>query len=171
MTRALVAIVSRLLETEYLSIYLIDPSTGKLQMPCARNFSETERIEALREELRRLASPMIEVGRGILAVPLIGMMNAERFTLVAEKVLPVVVEKRVRAVIIDLTGIEIMDTDAVTQLVRLRSAISLLGCRCIVSGIRFEIAKQMMELGGDFDMGATFRTLSQALGFVARKAA
>ena len=75
------------------------------------------------------------------------------------------------AVIIDLTGIEIMDADAVTQLVRLRSAISLLGCRCIVSGIRFDIAKQIMELVGDFDMGATFRTLSQALGFVARKAA
>jgi anti-anti-sigma factor len=277
LTHALVTIVSRLLETEYLSIYLVDPSTGDLLMPCARNFSEAERLEALRtamerhpgrvmrtqetlhvpdvvadqaknsqeskrsfqvrsrlwmpvvcngvsvgamglaamrthaynelhvsvlgfackiaattyssikneagllgkldliekqkEELRRLASPMIEVGHGILAVPLIGTMDAERFTIVAEKVLPAIVDKRVRAVIIDLTGIEVMDSDAVAQLGRLRSAISLLGCRCIISGIRFEIAKQMMDAGSDFDLGATFRTLSQALGFVTRKAA
>lgn len=279
LTQALVTIVSRLLDTEYLSIYLIEPSTGELLMPYARNFSEAERLEALRTamdrhpgrvmrtqetlhvpdviadrqknsqeskrsfqvkarlwmpivcdgasvgamglaamrthaynelhvavlgfacqiaattyasianeerllrkvefieqqkvELRRLASPMIEVGQGMLAVPLIGTMASERFTIIAERLLPMVIEKRASAVIIDLTGIELMDADAVSQLVRLRSAISLLGCRCIVSGIRFDIAKQMMELGGAFEMGSgtTFRTLSQALHFVTRSTA
>ena len=277
LTRALVAIVSRLVESEYLSIYMIDPGTGQLLMPYARNFSEAERIEALRtamdrhpgrvmrtqetlhvpvvvadqqkntqeskrsfqvkarlwmpivcgetsvgamglaamrthaynelhvavlgfackiaatayaaianedrllrkvdfieeqqKELRRLASPMIEVAQGILALPLIGTMDSERFTMIAEKLLPAVVDKRARAVIIDLTGIEVMDADAVSQLVRLRSAVALLGCRCVISGIRFEIAKQMMELGGMFESsGATFRSLAQALSFVREKA-
>jgi anti-anti-sigma regulatory factor/putative methionine-R-sulfoxide reductase with GAF domain len=272
LTAALVTIVLRLLETEYLSIYLIDPYTGKLLMPHARNFSEEERLEALRtamnrhpgrvmrtqetlhipdviadqqknsqeskrsfqvksrlwmpivcdgnsvgamglaamrthaynelhvsvlgfackvaatqyasiasegrllrkvefieqqkEELRRLASPMIEIGPGILALPLIGTIDSERFTIVAEKILPAIIEKRSRVVILDLTGIEMMDADAVNQLIRLRSAISLLDCACIISGIRFDIAKQIMDAGGDLQgtgLGGTFRTVSQAL--------
>lgn len=276
LARALVVIVTQLLESEYLSIYLIEPRTGQLTIPYARNFSEEERLEALRTamdrhpgrvmrtqetlhvpdvvadqqknsqesrrsfqvksrlwmpivcdgtsvgalglaamrthayndlhvavlgfackiaattyssianeerllrkvefieqqqaELRRLASPMIEVGQGILAVPLIGTMDVERFTIVAEKVLPAVVEKAAKAVIVDLTGIERMDAESVTQLIRLREAIALLGCRCLISGIRFEIAKQMMDVGGTQEggTGATFRSLSQALISVAR---
>jgi anti-anti-sigma regulatory factor/putative methionine-R-sulfoxide reductase with GAF domain len=275
LTRALVVIVSRLLETEYLSIYLIDSNTGQLLMPHARNFSEEERLEALRtamdrhpgrvmrtqetlhipdviadqqknsqeskrsfqvksrlwmpivcdgtsvgaiglaamrthaysalhisvlgfackiaatqyasianeerllrkfdfieqqkEELRRLASPMIEVGQGILALPLIGTMDSERFSIVAEKILPAIIDKRARAVILDLTGIERMDADAIQQLIRLRSAISLLGCTSLISGIRFDIAKQMMDVGTELrgaEAGGTFRSLSQALQFV-----
>ncbi|MBK9261612.1 MAG: GAF domain-containing protein [Polyangiaceae bacterium] len=274
LAQALIAIVDRLVDTEYLSIYFVDDRTGDLVLPYARNFSEEERAAALRtakdrhpgrvmrtretlhipdvvadqqknsqesrrsfqvksrlwmpivynaasvgamglaamrthaysdlhvsvlgfacqiaattygsitnedrllrkvefieqqkEELRRLASPMMEVWHGVLALPLIGTMDAERFTIVAEKLLPAVVEKRAKAVIVDLTGIQSMDADAVAHLVRLHGAISLLGCRCIVSGIRYEIAKQMTDLGGDFDVGATFRTLSQALVFTAR---
>ncbi len=276
LTNALVAIVSRLVETEYLSIYLVDPRTGDLLMPHARNFTEEERLEALRtakdrhpgrvmrtqetlhipdvvgdqqknsqesrrsfqvaarlwmpiivdgqsvgaiglaamrkhaytelhvsvlgfackiaattyenisseqslhrkvevieqqsEELRRLASPMMEVWRGVLALPLIGTMDAQRFTIVAEKLLPAIMEKRAKAVIVDLTGIEGMDADAATQLVRLRSAIELLGCQCIISGIRYETAKQMIGLGGDFEVGATVRTLAQALTVASRGA-
>lgn len=277
LARALVAIVLRLVDTEYLSIYMYEPRTGNLLMPHARNFTEEERLEALRtamerhpgrvmrtqetlhipdviadqgknsqeskrsfqvkarlwmpivcgetsvgamglaamrthaynelhvavlgfackvaatayssianedrllrkvefieaqqQELRRLASPMIEVTQGILALPLIGTMDSERFTLIAEKLLPAIIDKRAHAVIIDLTGIEMMDADAVSQLVRLRSAVALLGCRCVISGIRFDIAKQMMELGGMFESGGTtFRSLAQALSFIREKA-
>jgi anti-anti-sigma regulatory factor/putative methionine-R-sulfoxide reductase with GAF domain len=280
LTNALVTIVSRLVESEYMSIYLIEPFTGQLLMPYARNFTEEERLEALRtsmdrhpgrvmrtqetlhipdviadaqknsqeskrsfqvkarlwmpivmngesvgamglaamrthayndlhvsvlgfackiaaaqyaaianearllrkvefieqqkEELRRLSSPMIEVARGILAFPLIGMIDSERFSMVAEKLLLSVVEKRAQAVILDLTGIEMMDKDAVEQLVRLRRSISLLGCNCIISGIRFEIAKQLMDVGSELQstaLGGTFRTLAQALQFVGHNAA
>lgn len=276
LTHALVAIVSRLVESEYLSIYLFDPRTSTLLMPYARNFSEEERLEALRtamdrhpgrvmrtqetlhipdvvadqqknsqeskrsfqvkarlwmpivcgqtsvgalglaamrthaytalhvavlefackiaatayssianeeqllrkveyierqqEELRRLASPMIEVGMGILALPLIGTMDAERFGIVAEKLLPAIVDRRAHTVIIDLTGIESMDVDSAVQLRRMRAATALLGCRCLISGIRFEIARQVMECGAAIeDGGMTFRSLSQALQFVTRK--
>lgn len=134
-----------------------------------RMLQKIELIEQQREELRRLASPMIEVWHGVLALPLIGMMDAQRFSMVAEKVLPAIVDKRAKTVIVDLTGIEEMDGDAIVQLARLRSAIELLGCQCVISGIRYETAKQMIGSGGDFNVGSTVRTLAQALGMVSRK--
>lgn len=130
---------------------------------------KVEVIERQKEELRRLASPMMEVWSGILAVPLIGTMDAERFTIVAEKLLPAIIGKRVETVIVDLTGIDAMDADTVHQLGRLRSAVELLGCQCIISGIRYETAKQMIEQAGDIKVGSTVRSLAQALDLALRK--
>lgn len=130
---------------------------------------KVEVIERQKEELRRLASPMMEVWSGILAVPLIGTMDAERFTIVAEKLLPAIIGKRVETVIVDLTGIDAMDADTVHQLGRLRSAVELLGCQCIISGIRYETAKQMIDQAGDIKVGSTVRSLAQALDLALRK--
>lgn len=131
---------------------------------------KVEVIERQQEELRRLASPMMEVWAGVLALPLIGTMDAERFTIVAEKVLPAIIEKRVETMIVDLTGIEAMDADAIHQLVRLRSAVELLGCQCIISGIRSDTAKQMIAETGDLKVGTTVRSLAEALALALRRA-
>lgn len=124
---------------------------------------QLERVRQQEQELRLLSSPVIEIWPRVLALPLIGYIDAQRSVLIAENLLGAVVARRARAVILDLTGVHGLDGAATDRLVRLCSAIALLGSRCLLSGVSPEMARDLVQL--DIQLGAlqTFATLQQAL--------
>lgn len=119
-------------------------------------------------ELRRLSSPIIEVGRQVLALPLIGMMDPSRISLAGERLLAEAAARRARAVIVDLTGVEAIDAEALEQLVRLVRSLGLLGCACALSGISAGVAVQLATGRDRLRVGATYATLEQALAAMMR---
>lgn len=129
---------------------------------------QLERVRVQKQELRLLSSPVIEIWTGVLALPLIGYIDAQRSTLIAENLLLAVVERRARAVILDLTGAHGLDGAATDRLVRLCSAIELLGSKCLLSGVSAEMARGLVKL--DVSLGAlrTFATLQHALAAAIR---
>ena len=124
---------------------------------------QLEQIRSQERELRRLASPVIEVWDGVLVLPLIGTMSTQRFELVAQSALSATVLKRAQTVIVDLTGVEAVDAVATVQLVRLSRAIELLGCRCVLSGISPAVSRSLVEAGELPTQFSTYATLRQAL--------
>ena len=126
--------------------------------------------EEQRQELVALSSPVVEVGDGIVVLPIIGRMEEQRAQQMTEKLLALIAGQTIRIVILDLTGVATIDSASIEHLGRMHRAIRLLGSECVFSGISGQTAALMTELGQDLAGWKTFASVRQALFRVAPKA-
>lgn len=128
-------------------------------------------IERQRAALRELSTPIIEVWEGVLCLPIMGIIDSVRSAEMMQVLLTEVVEKEAEYVIIDVTGIEVMDTRTADQFIRMAKAVELLGAECVITGINPRIARTIVHMG--FDLGAitTLRSLRSALQSFIRRSA
>ena len=79
--------------------------------------------------------------------------------------LQAVVDKNTKYTIIDITGIEVMDTRTVDHFLRMAKAVRLLGAECALTGVNPHIAQTVVAMGIDFSGIATHRSLRDALQY------
>lgn len=119
----------------------------------------------LERSLAHLSTPLLRVWDGIIAVPLIGKLDLERTEKIMDTLLGEVVRASARAVILDVTGVESVDEVTANGILRLVSAIKLLGGECHLSGVRGDVARTLASTDLDTTTFRTFATLKQALQF------
>lgn len=124
---------------------------------------EQARTLALSAQVRELSCPVIPLLRDVLLVPLVGTLDAARIPQVMEAVLQGVTEHQASHVLLDITGVPLVDTQAANALLQTARAATLLGARVMLVGIRPEIAQSMIGLGIDLRQITTEATLSAAL--------
>jgi rsbT co-antagonist protein RsbR len=135
---------------------------------------EVQRLEAQIQEkmliiqsqaslLDELAVPVIQIWKDILLLPLIGVMDSRRAVLVMENLLESIARARAQIVIVDITGVPMVDTSVASNLIRAVQAAELLGCQTILVGISPEIAQTLVGLGVDFSHITTRATLQNGL--------
>jgi len=151
-----------------------DPATGDaailLQMVDMTTQHEmTRAIERQRRQIRGLSVPILTLGTATLALPLIGELDAERAALIAEQLLPAIVERQALHVILDLTGLETIDDESVEHLSRIIRAVGLLGARPILTGVRAELSRKMVDMQVDLGDVRVLRDLRDALREAARR--
>jgi rsbT co-antagonist protein RsbR len=122
-------------------------------------------IERQQEVIRALSTPIIEVWDRVVTLPLLGVFDSGRAADVMETLLSEVSKKRARFAVLDLTGVETVDTATAGHLLRLIQAIRLLGAVGLVSGIQPPVAQTMVSLGIDLKDIGTFANLRDALRF------
>jgi rsbT co-antagonist protein RsbR len=128
-------------------------------------------IEKQRAAIRELSTPIMEVWDGVLCLPVVGVMDTARSAEMTTALLQAVVEKKTRCTIIDITGIDVMDTRTVDHFMRMARAVRLLGAECVLTGMNPHIAQTVVHMGVDMSNVVTHRTLHEALQqFVARSA-
>ncbi len=120
-------------------------------------------IERQRVAIRELSTPVIEVWAGVLCLPVVGVVDSLRSAEITERLLVAVVERRAKCAIIDITGIEVMDTGTADHFIRMTKAVRLLGARCILTGISPAIAQTIVHMGIEMEEVETRRTLRHAL--------
>ena len=120
-------------------------------------------IEQQRNAIRELSTPIIEVWDGVLCLPVVGVIDTARSTEMTEALLRSVVEKKAACTIIDITGIEIMDTRTADHFLRMAKAVRLLGARCVLTGINPTIAQTIVHMGVDLTGVECHRSLRDAL--------
>jgi rsbT co-antagonist protein RsbR len=125
--------------------------------------SKLELVQKQQQVIRSLATPIIQVWDRVLTLPLVGMFDSVRAADVMESVLNEVVRTRARYTILDLTGIEAMDTATAAHLLKLSQAMRLLGAEAIVTGIHPAIAQTIVGLGLDITSVVTRSTLREGL--------
>jgi rsbT co-antagonist protein RsbR len=125
--------------------------------------SKLATIEQQRAAIRELSTPVIEVGDGVLCLPIVGVMDTTRSAEMTETLLRAVVDKRARCAIIDVTGIQVMDTGTVDHFLRMTKAVRLLGSECVVTGISPSIAQTIVHMGVDLSDVHTHGSLRDAL--------
>ncbi|WP_156338447.1 PAS domain-containing protein [Chondromyces crocatus] len=126
-------------------------------------------IEHQQEVIRRLSTPIIEVWDGVLTLPMLGVLDSTRTAEVMDNLLDRVAQSQARYAILDLTGVEVVDTGVAGYLLRLVNAIRLLGAEGIVAGIRPTVAQTMITLGADLSQIVTHRNLRAALSHCIRQ--
>jgi anti-anti-sigma regulatory factor len=115
------------------------------------------------EQIYALSAPILDVWHGVLAVPIIGELDTNRATGLTEALLQAVVTRHARAVILDVTGVSVLDQESAGHLGRLIVAVRLLGAEGIVTGIRPQVAQALTVVGEDTTHLRTFRSLSDGL--------
>lgn len=103
--------------------------------------------EALSATVRALATPLIPIQDGVLIAPLVGVFDTARAIEFTQSLLTEVERARAHTIIIDVTGLAIIDQAVARQLVQTASATRMLGARTILVGIRPEIAQALIGLG------------------------
>lgn len=122
-------------------------------------------INRQRLELLEIATPVIKLWEGIVAVPLIGTLDSARSQVVMETLLGAVVEQHARIAILDITGVPTVDSLVAQHLMKTVAAARLMGAECIVSGIRPAIAQTIVHLGIDLSSVLTRASLADALAY------
>ncbi|MCL6672304.1 STAS domain-containing protein [Streptomyces panaciradicis] len=122
-----------------------------------------ELISRQRRQMLEVATPVISLWQGIVAVPLIGTLDSARSQVVMETLLDAIVDQRAAHVILDITGVPTVDSLVAQHLMKTAAAARLMGAECIISGIRPAIAQTIVQLGIDLGSILTRATLADAL--------
>ena len=117
----------------------------------------------LLETVRELASPIIPLAEGIIAMPVIGTVDSARAQQIRTALLRGVSRHRARVAIVDITGLAVVDTAVAQALLQTAQGIDLLGALPILVGIRGEVAQTLMEMGVDMTGIVTRGTLREGL--------
>jgi rsbT co-antagonist protein RsbR len=104
-------------------------------------------IRAQNHEIMRLAAPLIPIHAGVLLLPVVGAINAERAANIIESLLDGIARQRSHVVILDVTGMYTTDESATDHLINAAHAARLLGAQVILVGIRPEVARTFARTG------------------------
>ena len=125
--------------------------------------SREQVISRQQQELLELSTPVVNLWKDILALPLIGTLDSARTQVVMESLLQKIVETGAAIAIIDITGVPTVDTLVAQHLLKTVAAARLMGADCIISGIRPQIAQTIVHLGVDLSAVTTKATLADAV--------
>jgi len=112
-----------------------------------------------------IATPVSILWDGILMVPVFGVLDSMRAQVLMDTMLAKIVETRARVIILDILGVEAVDTAVANHIIQITRATALMGCECVVSGISPAVAQSIVHLGIDLGQITTRSTLADALGY------
>jgi len=125
-------------------------------------------IVRLRDLVAQLSTPILRVWPGVLALPIVGVVDEERALAITTRTLEEVTLTRAGVVILDITGVATADARTAAHLVALARATRLLGARCIVCGLQPAVAGEMVALGLELAALSATRDMAAALAEILR---
>jgi rsbT co-antagonist protein RsbR len=139
----------------------LDISEGKKVQQELR--AQLDLVTQQQRVIRELSTPIIEVWDGVLTLPMVGVIDSARTAEVMDSLLDAVVRTGARFAILDLTGVEAVDTKTASYLFELIRAVRLLGAKGMITGIRPNVAQTVVELGLDLSSVLTLSNLRAGL--------
>jgi PAS domain S-box-containing protein len=127
-------------------------------------------IQAQRETIRALATPILELDAHVLVAPLVGEMDSVRVRQLTERLLQAITDTRARVVIFDVTGVPVIDSVVAHELMNTVAVARLMGAQAVMSGISTDHAEAITRLGIAVSGFETVGTLADAVA-VARSQA
>jgi rsbT co-antagonist protein RsbR len=122
-------------------------------------------LTAQEELLDRIGMPVIDIWHGILLVPLVGELSERRAARATEALLAAISRESAEFVILDVTGVPVVDGTVAHRLVQAARAAGLLGCRSLLVGVGPEMARTLVELDVDLGQLMTRGTLQSGLEY------
>lgn len=94
-----------------------------------------------------LSTPVIVIFDGIMLLPLVGTIDTMRAKQMTENLLEAVVKHQASVVVIDVTGVAVIDTSVAQNFINTVKAVRMLGAEAIFTGINPDAAMTMVGLG------------------------
>lgn len=89
---------------------------------------------------------LLRVGRNLL-VGLRGDLDDDRVLALEQRLMEEIAEHRLRGLLLDLSGLEIVDSFVARAIHRVAAMARLIGARCVVVGIQPAVAITLVDLG------------------------
>ncbi|MCG7345592.1 STAS domain-containing protein [Sporosarcina sp. ACRSL] len=123
-----------------------------------------ELLKAQRQLVENLSVPIIPITSTVCILPVIGSIDYFRSKVMEEKVLMEVGRLHTETLIMDLSGIAVMEAEVIDQLKKIIDGVALMGCTTAISGLRPDVVRSMVRFGVEFDKDTQMvGTLQQAL--------
>jgi rsbT co-antagonist protein RsbR len=129
----------------------------------AHEQEKTELIERLRSAIMELSVPVLEVWEKVLMVTLVGVFDSRRAGEFMEKIGEAIASKRARFVIVDISGVDVIDTQTADVWIKFAESAHLLGASFILTGMRPTVATQIAYLGIHLSNLKSYASLQDAL--------
>ncbi len=126
---------------------------------------QQEIIQNQAAALEELSTPLLAISASTVVLPLIGAIDSQRAQQLLTTLLEGVAERRARVVILDITGVPIVDTQVANVFLQASQSVALLGAQVVITGIRPEVAQTIVGLGIDLQRIVTRNTLQDGIAF------
>jgi rsbT co-antagonist protein RsbR len=127
-----------------------------------------EANEQQRTTIRELSVPVLPISAGTLVMPLIGALDTARLQLFRDQALRAIEREHARTLVLDITGVPVVDSQVAQGLLGVVQAARLLGAEVALVGIRPEVAQAIVTLGLTLTDLRTYGDLQSAFGAVTR---
>lgn len=125
-----------------------------------------DHLETIRRQqvaIRELSTPILQLWENVLALPVIGTVDTMRSAEIMELLLARITETQCLYVILDITGVEVVDTKTADHFIKVIKAAELLGTTCFLTGMRPAVAQTLVDIGVDLSEIRTLRNLKEGL--------
>lgn len=139
--------------------------TGRKRAEEDLRLSREETIRAQKEMLAKLSTPVIPISDEVIVMPLIGALDRARMQEALVALLEELQRRASSVAILDITGVPDMDAEATQGIVQAAQAVRLLGAQVVLTGIRPEVARRLIELGAHLDDIVTRGTLQAGIAY------
>ncbi len=123
-------------------------------------------IAAQQNAIRELSTPLIPITNNAMIMPLIGSIDSLRARQIMEALLTGINTHQFTVAILDITGVQVVDTQVANALVRTARAVKLLGAQVVLTGIQPQVAQTLVELGVELEGIITRSTLQAGIAYV-----
>jgi rsbT co-antagonist protein RsbR len=131
--------------------------------------TRSDELDAQRAIVRELGAPTIPVHDGILVLPLVGAIDSDRALQLTENLLEAIAHHQADIVIIDITGVPMVDTGVANYMIQAARAAHLIGAQVVLVGLGSRIAQTIVQLGVDLSAMTTLSTLQEGLAHAYRQ--
>lgn len=128
-----------------------------------------DKTRQLEQLVRELSTPLMPVADQVIAMPLIGFLDRARAAAALEAVLNGVISHNATTVVLDITGVGVIDSQVADALIRMAKAVNLLGAQVVLTGTPPRIAQTLVAQGVDVGDIVTLRTLKEGIAFALRR--
>jgi anti-anti-sigma regulatory factor len=141
----------------------LDAMSKQLKKKMAQLERDEKIIKTQSETIMELSTPVTQIWDDVLILPLIGTIDTRRAGQVIENVLNAIVEKQATVVIMDVTGVPVVDTKVSDHFLKTIEASRMLGAKVILTGLSPYYAQILVSLGVDLSDVTTKGSLQQGL--------
>ncbi len=127
-----------------------------------------EEQQHLLQMIRQLGTPVLPIYKQIVVLPLVGHVDSSRAEHVMDAVLAAIVRYQAAVVLIDITGVTVVDTAVANSLIQTVRAADMIGALSILVGISAEVARSMVHLGVGLERVVTQRDLQAGIAYALR---
>lgn len=144
---------------------LADDITARKQHELAEQQRQAVVLEQQTALLAELSTPLLAIDETTVVMPLVGAVDTGRVQRITETLLAGVAASGARKVILDITGVPVVDTQVANALLQSAQAVKLLGAESVLTGIRPEVAQTLVQLGIDLRAITTRGTLQDGIAY------
>lgn len=111
----------------------------------------------------QLSTPVLQIWDKVIALPIIGIVDTRRSADIMERLLESIIASKCKYVILDITGVDVVDTRTADHFIKVVKAAQMLGTTCMITGIRPAVAQTLVGIGVELTDVLTLGNMQEGL--------